>query len=237
MCFDPRMGLFDRMSSLVSANLSSLLDRAEDPHKTLELAVAEMGEHILRGKRELVDSLASEKQAERRVAELDAEAEVWTKRAELAMKADDEALAREALSKRRALVAERDKAEALLSEARAVSAELRSDLQKMEARRREVDAQKGVLAARVAQAAAGGGAAGLGAVGGKSAVAEFERLEREIERDAGAAEATREVDASLTGERDPAATERAFRELEARRLDRDVDDELAALRQRVRLKP
>lgn len=232
------MGLFDRMSNLVSANLNALLDRAEDPKQTLELAVAEMGEHILRGKRELVDSLASEKQAERRVAELDAEAEVWTKRAELAMKADDEELARDALSKRRALVAERDRAEALLSEARAVSAELRRDLQKMEAKRAEVDAQKGVLAARVAQASAGGGAAGLGvAPGGRSAVAEFERLERDIERDAAGAEAAREVDAALTGGRAPAATEGAFRELEARARDRELDDELAALRQRVRLKP
>ncbi len=231
------MGLFDRMSNLVSANLNALLDRAEDPKKTLELAVAAMGEHILRGKRELVDSLASEKQAEKRVAELDAEAEVWTKRAELAMKADDEELARDALAKRRAIVAERDRAEALLSEARAVSAELRDELKKMEAKRAEVDAQKGVLAARVAQANAGGGAAGLGATGGRSAVAEFERLERDIERDVAATDAAREVNAALTGERDPAATEGAFRELEARARDRELDDELAALRQRVRLKP
>lgn len=237
MCFDRDMGLFDRMSNLVSANLNALLDRAEDPKKTLDLAVAEMGEHILRGKRELVDSLASEKQAEKRVAELDAEAEVWTKRAELAMKADDEPLAREALTKRRAIVAERDRAEALLSEARAVSAELRHDLSRMEEKRAEVEAHKGVLAARVAQAAAGGGAAGLGVTGGRNPVAEFERLERDIERDAGRAEASREVDAALGGDRDDAATAGAFRDLEAKARDRELDDELAALRQRVRLKP
>ena len=53
----------------------------------------------------------------KKVDDLDAEVEKWERRAELALKADDEKLAREALVQKKRVVGERDRAEAMRARA------------------------------------------------------------------------------------------------------------------------
>lgn len=233
------MGLFDRMSRLVSSNVNALLDKAEDPRKSVELLVTEMQEQLVLGKKEVQGSLASEKQLEKKVEALDAEAEKWAKRAELALKADDEGLAREALVQKKRVVGDRDRAEALLAEARATTIRLKSDLKRMEEKLHEVEAKKGILVAQVEQARAGGGAESLGARGGTSAFDEFRRMEAQIDRAAAEGEAASEVERALSpgGERTE-DVEAKFARLEGKdgKGGSAIDDELAALKQKVRIK-
>lgn len=232
-----RMGLFDRIGRLVSSNVNSLLDKAEDPKKSLELLVSDLRDALLEAKREVVASLATEKQLEKRLAEVEKEVETWTRRAELALRANDEALAREALVQKKKHVADRDRAEAELSAAKAHTAETKEEIQRMEAKVREIEGKQGILAARIAQAKAGGGAAGLGATGaGPTPVAQFDQFEAGVDRAEAEADAMREV-AAETGRREaPEDVEAKFRKLEKGASEATVDDELAALKQRVRIR-
>ncbi len=231
------MGLFDRIGRLVSSNVNSLLDKAEDPKKSLELLVADLRDALAEARREVVSSLATEKQLEKRVAEIDRDVETWTRRAELALRADDEALAREALVQKQRYIATRDKAEAELSAARAHTAETKAEIERMDAKVREVQGKQGILAARVAQAKAGGGADALGATGsGPTPVAQFERFEQGIDRAEAEALAASEVEAATGAREAPVDVEAKFRKLEASVAGASVDDELAALKQRVRVR-
>ncbi len=85
----------------MSANFNALIDKADDPRKSLDQTLLEMREQILAARREVVSGVASEKQLKKKVEELDQEVEKWQRRAELAVRTDDDALAREALLQKR----------------------------------------------------------------------------------------------------------------------------------------
>ena len=44
------MGIFDRMGKVISSNMNSLLDKAEDDEKLLELNLEDMAEQLKRGR-------------------------------------------------------------------------------------------------------------------------------------------------------------------------------------------
>src|ERR1700754_874269 len=95
------MGIFDRMGKVISSNVNSLLDKAEDDKKLLELNLEEMGEQLKSGRQDVIAAVAAEKQLRKKADDLKAEVEKWKKRAELALKSEDEALAREALRQKK----------------------------------------------------------------------------------------------------------------------------------------
>src|SRR5579872_6765113 len=88
------MGIFDRMGKVIQSNLNALLDKAEDDKKLIELNLDEMDEQIKGGQKEVVQAVAAEKQLRKRSDDLRIEVERWDRRAELALKGGDEALAR-----------------------------------------------------------------------------------------------------------------------------------------------
>lgn len=240
------MGIFDRMGKVISSNVNALLDKAEDPKKSLDLVVEEMNDQIRAAKKEMVDAVAAEKVLRKKVDDLDAEAEKWERRAELALKADDEKLAREALVQKKRVVGERDRAEAMRAEQRSTVITMKGELDRMEAKYDELKARKGTLAAQMQQAKAGGGSESLGARGsGGGAFAEFRRMEEQIEDKVAQASAAREVDEALKGGGMSAAElEAKFAQLEGGRgAPRDdgkpggsaIDDELAALKKKIRI--
>jgi phage shock protein A len=150
------MGIFDRMGKVISSNVNALLDKAEDPKKSLDLIVEEMKEQLRAARKEIVEGLAAEKVLRKKVDDLDADSEKWDRRAELALKANDETLAREALVQKRRIVGERDRAEALRAEQRAAVLNMKAELERMEQKQSELEARKGTMAAQIRQAKAGG---------------------------------------------------------------------------------
>lgn len=242
-----RMGIFARVSQVMSANFNALIDKADDPKKSLEQTLLEMREQILAARREVVSGVASEKQLKKKVEELDREVEKWSARAELAVRNNDDALAREALLQKRRVVAERDRAEAQRGEQRASALEMKDALENMERKVKEFELRKGTIAARAQQAKAGGGVEGLGKVGsGANAFDEFRRMEDKIETAEHTVLAQNEVDAALAGP-SPTGMSRAeveakFRELEsaeggtpAAPGKSEVEDELSALKKKIRI--
>ena len=55
------MGLFDRLSRVVRANLNDLVSRAEDPEKVLEQTLVDMSEDLVQLKQAFAQSLSSQK--------------------------------------------------------------------------------------------------------------------------------------------------------------------------------
>ena len=180
------MGIFDRMGRVISSNVNALLDKSEDPKKLLSLNLDEMGEQLKRGRQDVLQAVAEEKRLKKKVDDLDVEVDKWDKRAELALKANDEALARDAIKQKQRVKGERATTEKARMEQRDLALKMKDDLEKMEQKLEELKLRKGTLAARAEQARSGGGAESLGARGGTSAFGEFRRMESENRRARGA---------------------------------------------------
>ena len=245
------MGVLDRMSRAISERFDSLLDGLDDPAKSIEQTLRDMQGQVREGQREVVRAVAAEKQLDRKASEFGAEVERWQERAELALKHSDDDLAREALRQRRRADAERARVERLRQEQRAYALESKHQLERMEAKIQEVRAKKGTLAAQIRQArSATGGSEGLGAKpGGGSPFEQFRHMEDQIEGVEAALAAQQEVEDALGGGRGPGGMTRNEVEARFRALEHgqpaddgkggdagDIDAELEALKQRVRIK-
>jgi phage shock protein A len=236
------MGIFDRMGKVISSNVNALLDKAEDPAKSVDMLVEEMKDQIKNARKELVDGLAAEKVLRKKVEDADAEVEKWDRRAELALRAEDEKLAREALMQKKRVVSERDRAEALRAEQRAAVLNMKAELERMEGKQKEYEVRKNTIATQLKQARSGGGAEGLGAKPGGSAFEEFRRMEDKIEHHAQEVAAHREVEDALGGGMNEMELEGKFRQLEGRGNlaaegsgTPDIDDEIAKLKKKIRI--
>ncbi len=238
------MGMLGRMGRSITSTFDALLDKVDDPSRSIEQTIREMREQIRAARREVVSSVASERQLKARVEELDSQAERWGSRAELAVKSGDDDLARAALFQKRRVEGERRRAEELRGEQRANALEMKSELSRMERRVIEIESTKGTLATQVKQARAGGGVEALGGDG--SAFSELRRLEAEIEGVEVAVEAQRELDEVLRpagpGGMSASEVEARFRRLEAGEDApsgaapvSEVEDELKAIKQRFRV--
>ena len=229
------------MGKVISSNFNSLLDKAEDDKKILELNVEEMGDQLKAARQEVISAIAAEKQLKKKAEDLAVEAEKWDKRAELALKSGDEALAREALKQKRRVTSEAEAAEKSRVEARNQALEMKEELERMEKKLEDVKLRKNTIAARAQQAKAGGGAEGLGAKGGSSAFQNFKNLEDKIEGREAENAAMSEVEDAL-GTREKQDLEAKFRDLErglggkpGKSGESEIDEALAALKKRSRV--
>jgi phage shock protein A len=234
------MGIFDRMGRVISSNMNTLLDRAEDPKKLLELNLSEMDEQLKRGQEEVIAAVAAEKQLRKKVDDLREEQQKWDKRAELALKGGDEALAREALKQKKRVTTEATAAEEARSAQRDAALNMKAELERMREKFAEIKMKKGTIAARAAQAQGGSSGEGLGARGGSSAFENFRRMEEKIEGKEAENSAMAEVeDAIRGGGPSKEDLEAKFRKLEGEvgkgAAPSDIDDELAALKKRIRV--
>lgn len=237
------MGIFDRMGKVISSNVNSLLDKAEDDRKLLDLTVEEMGDQLKRGRQEVIQAVAAEKQLKKKIDELAEESQKWERRAELALKTGDEALARAALTKKKAVGVELEARERQRVELRNQALTMKGELERMEQKLEEIKIRKSTIATRAQQAKAGGGSEALGARGGSSAFDNFRRMEEKIEGREAESSAMAEVEEALGGSEKSADLEARFRDLErgvggssaGGGASPDVEDELAALKKRIRV--
>jgi phage shock protein A len=98
------MGVFTRLADIVNANLSALLDRAEDPAKTIRLMVQEMEETLVETRASAARLIADSKGLKRRRRQLDGVIADWQRKAELAIAKGREDLARGALAEKSRIV-------------------------------------------------------------------------------------------------------------------------------------
>src|SRR5215467_12325943 len=95
------MGIFTRVSDIISSNINAMLDKAEDPEKLIRLMIQEMEDTLVEIKASCAGVMATKKRVQRELDEVMARAEQWGQRAQLAMNKGREDLAREALVEKR----------------------------------------------------------------------------------------------------------------------------------------
>jgi len=144
--------LLKRIRDLLSANINAMLDKAEDPEKMVNEYLRQMQDELYEAKTTVAAAMADESKLSRLWTTNDALAEEWESKAEAALTAGKEDLAKQALIRRRGYqglaVTYKEQYE---SQAEQV-AELQDALEKLEARIAEARARRELIIAKKHQA-------------------------------------------------------------------------------------
>src|SRR6185503_17546326 len=92
--------VFSRARDIFAANMTDLLDRAEDPARMIRMIILEMEETLVEVRSSAARSIADIKEMRRSLIRLDDLQADWTARAELALAKEREDLAKAALMER-----------------------------------------------------------------------------------------------------------------------------------------
>ena len=216
------MGILDRVSMLLRANVNDLIDRAEDPEKVVRQLIIDMNNQLLQVKTQVAASIADEKMLYQRYQENQAKATDWEHRAELAVERGQDDLAREALSRRIAFAQTADGFKVQYDQQASQVEQLKDALHKLEAKIQEASTKQDLLIARSRRAKAETKIrTTLSGLDQSSALTSFARIEEKV--------AMQEARAAALGELDSDTTESRFLMMEQ---ESDVDRQLAALKER-----
>lgn len=214
------MGIMDRLSRLLRANVNEMLDRAEDPEKMLDQMLRDMETNISAARSQVAGMIAQEKELEadlREVRELSGE---WQAKATRAVEAGKDDLAREALRRKK----DNDESATIYDQQLAAQRQtldrMKQQLQSLESKYQSTMNQRDTLIARGRRARAQQQVADtVSTFSPMDPTADLDRIERKIRGKEAMAEATIEMhDDSLDAQ---------FAELE---YDSDVEAELEALK-------
>jgi phage shock protein A len=186
------MSIFSRTRDIFAANMTELLDRAEDPARMIRMIILEMEETLVEVRATAARSIADIKEMRRSLARLEGIQANWTEKAELALSKGREDLAKAALVEKQKAA---DMAEALGAEVGQIEQVLRSyeaDIAKLQAKLREARARQNAIQHRLESAVSRARANEM-LHGGRTADAfsKFELLERRADFAEGRAEALR----------------------------------------------
>jgi phage shock protein A len=146
------MGIFSRTRDIIAANVTDLLDKAEDPAKMIRMIIMEMEETLIEVRASAARTIADQKEMRRHIAKLDKLQESWTEKAELALSKNREDLAKAALLEKQKAgdMADRLKEEiAVLDDALQASEQ---DIGKLQNKLREARARQTSIVARLESA-------------------------------------------------------------------------------------
>ena len=88
------MSIFSRTRDIIAANMTDLLDKAEDPAKMIRMIIMEMEETLVEVRASAARSIADQKEMRRQIAQAREGCRTsWTEKAELALSKDREDLA------------------------------------------------------------------------------------------------------------------------------------------------
>ena len=179
------MGFFDRLSRLLRANLNDLVSKAEDPVKVLDQAVVDMQAELVKLRQAVATALASQRRLKSQADQAEGQAGHWLERAEQALRAGEEDLARQALTRRRASLETHQALAPQLEAATGQAEALKQGLLKLEGKIGEAKTRKKMLKARVqaaqAQAQLQNSVEGFSTDSALSALSAFERMEEKVE--------------------------------------------------------
>ncbi len=214
------MGLFDRVSRVVRANLNDLVSKAEDPEKILDQTIIDMQEDLVQMRQAVASAIASQKRTQQQYNQAQTEANNWQQRAQLALQKGDETLAREALVRKKTNVETSTALKTQLDQQTTMVDTLKRNLIALEGKISEAKTKKDMLKARASAAKANEQLQNVvGNMSTGSAMAAFERMEEKVLQ----MEARSQAAAELAG----SDLESQFAMLES---GSDVDDELAAMK-------
>ena len=184
------MSIFSRTRDIIAANVIDLVNRSDDPAKTIRVVILEMEETLVEVRASAARSIADQKEKRRQLAQLAELQEKWTERAELALSKGRDDLARGALMEKEKLA---ELADEIGDEIAGIEASLRAyeaDIAKLQAKLREAKARQNGIAARIESAENRARLREMYAGSRvEAAFSQFELLEREADVAEGEAEA------------------------------------------------
>lgn len=233
------MGILSRFKDVMKVNINALLERTEDPEKTIDAYMRSLNSDLGKVKAETASVQADERRSKRALDECQAEIKKLQRYAEKSVEAGDEDAARKFLEKKAVqaeklidLQTEHEAATANADKMKQMQEKLESDMNKLETRYTEI---KGKLAAAKTQQELNSGGS---SISGTSAA--FNTLEEKASRALYEAEALAELRA---GEKEDDLDD-LMAELE-KSMEKDgaaqakttrAEDELAAIKEKLKQK-
>lgn len=225
------MGLFARLALLIKSNINALISSSENPEKMLNQLIDDMGEQLSVAKKQVAGAIADEKRLARQVEIEAQQASEWEKKAMLAVRAGDDALAKEALARKK----EHDNTAAQFREQwqkqKTGVDQLKLALRALNGKIEEAKRKKGVLIARKKRAEAQKAIhETMSGLKSSSAFEAFDQMASKIEQLEAEADASAQIAEEYTGD----VLAHKFRELET---TKGADEDLVELKRKMGLAP
>ena len=146
------MSIFSRTRDIIAANLIDLVDRSDDPAKTIRVVILEMEETLVEVRASAARSIADQKEKKRQVAQLHVMQESWTERAELALSKGRDDLARGALVEKEKLAELADEIRGEIGGLEQILRASEADIAKLQGKLREARSRQNAIATRLESA-------------------------------------------------------------------------------------
>ncbi len=223
------MGFFGRLATLIKSNLNDLISKSEDPEKMLNQVILDMNTQLVEAKKQVAVAIADEKRLQKQLNSESSVAEEWEKKAMMAIRAGDDALAKEALMRKK----EHDSLAAQYKDQwekqKQATDQLKTALRALNNKIEEAKRKKNVLIARKRRAEAMQSIQEtMSGLSDTSAFDTFDRMSSKIEQMEAEAEAGAELAEEYSG--DVLASK--FSQLEA---TAGADEDLEALKKKMGL--
>ena len=226
------MGILDRFTSIVKANINELLDKAEDPEKMVDQYLREMTESLAEVREATAGVMAEERRCKKLVDENRAEMEKYEELARKALAAGNEADARVFLAKKQELAGRSEGLVVAFEGAKANADKMRQMHDKLVADIEELNARKAAIKAKAAVAKTQSKVNEMTSSGDKAegAISAFERMEAKADSMLDQANAMEELNQAPKD-----ATAELEKKYENMGATAAVDDDLARLKKEMGL--
>lgn len=225
------MGVFSRLATLIKANLNDLISRAEDPEKMLEQIILEMNQQLLEAKKQVAATIADEKRLRSQLDQEAEKAKEWERRAMLAVRAGNDELAKEALSRKKEHETLTEQFQQQWQKQKSAVDQLKMALQALNGKIEEAKRKKTLLIARKKRAQAQQSIQEtMTGLRNASAFDAFDRMSSKIEQMEAEAEAGAELAADYSGD----VLAHKFQQLES---TAGADEDLMALKRKMGVLP
>lgn len=214
------MSVFTRFRDIVSSNINSMLDHAEDPEKMIKLMIREMEDTLIEIKSACAGVIAGRKKLQRRRDDISERIALWEQRAGLAVNKGRDDLAREALIEKKRFTEIIHALDNDISEHTGLIEQYQADISELETKLTTAKEKKRILIQRHKKAANKMRAQeDIRRMDSTETMSRFEHLESRIDR--------MEAEADLVNYGKKATVEDQFAGLAA---DEDIEKELANMK-------
>jgi phage shock protein A len=195
------MGIFQRLMTVIRANINALIGRAEDPAKVLEQSLIDARGQLAKTKQDVAGAIADEKKLQGQVEREKKQAEDWERRAMLAVTEGRDDLAKQALLRQSEHMQNAQQLHETWVKHKADTENLKGSLRQMNDRIEELKRKKNILIARQKRAEAQERIQRtMSSMSDQSAFETFQRMEEKIEDMERQAIAATELAGELSGD-------------------------------------
>ncbi len=142
------MGIFTRFRDIITSNISSMLDKAEDPEKLIKLMIREMEDTLIEIKASCANAIANHKKILRLLDDVRDQEDFWDAKASLAVSKGRDDLAREALKEKRRHSQRLETVEEEVTDMEAIVDQYKSDIQTLESKLKTAREKQRILVQR-----------------------------------------------------------------------------------------